>query len=575
MQVTGKQKILLILVFLSLITWYFAKMVPGLYQLEQQAKTNSVRSEHIKVSSLPWFGLKLENVQYDSNNVEPDSEIYDQPKISWQAPTVNLEFALRPGLLLNYNISKIIINEPIIHIESPAKFQQSLKLAKLKQQFGMPNLILNDSFKLSIHNATIKLPGFELTDVNLHTTSISEQTPFSANITGKWQQHAFKASAIFVPSPNGIKLNNLHFKLDKLSDKFGMSNIKINTDASIIGRQVKFDNFVIMTPEARLQGGLTFDILEPKQTSGALELPIAPCQNVLTSLGLKPSTDPKLLADCSGSVKWQNQLLELELDALDLSAKAKFNLAMKNDPGATLKLKGGKLAYFYYNDLTNNQNTNNLNTKASKQLTPINLNKIIHKWFTNILWEETTLGNLLIKQIKCRRNFKSLSCQLDDYNLRMHDLNSGAVRLENTNIDVLLKALGTSTNNLNGKIFGTINWSKQPQAFAYKARLRSPELIIKNWPTTELLQTLNKQNLRLKIQKADGQLHKLQNIKIKLQGLNDILNFNEISFANIKANGILDIASGALAIDIKQLKQEFNLIGNWPDALYILLVNII
>ncbi len=524
---------------------YFAKLVPGLAKSHLEPNHKALNYQEISVHKWPWFGLRLKQANYKSTT------------FSWRAPSLDLEIALKPAFFSKHYISKISMKNPeFIFKGDLEKWRNGLKINLLPETIGLPEMSFYENFKISIQNASFRVNKLSLDHVSINTTTIQNNVPFTLTIQGDWQQHPFKFSALMTKSAQGIRLDNTHLTIEHLSKAFGMSYIKINSDLLVNNHNLTLSNLAIMTPEVRAQGQAKINLSDLGNSSGFLEMPGAPCRNILNNLNLVLDTKKSFLKNCSGKIKWQAKKLDIMLDSDDLSANAKLNLANAGDPQSELNLKAG-----------------NINSLFSKNKSKIVLNKLLTHWFNKIVWGKPKLGRMLMEQVTCNKVNNTFVCnanitQKAHFKVNLKDFDSGTVRLTNITPAMAFSVIGSNLSNiLTGEFNGKLSWHRNLSTLIYKGSISSPELTLIDWHLRDYL--ANKE-ITDKIVKVNGKIEKWSGLSIIFSGLNDILNFNKVTADDFYANGIVDLGSGALSIDLKAKERQFNLLGKWPDEIYLL-----
>lgn len=547
----------IIFVILSIIStstyYYFNMIVPNLENLtsnwQKDKKLDLIKFRRISPVLWPWFGIRLEQVSFSNNG-----------ELKWQAPKIELELSLKSAALAENRINHIRIYNPRIELKTKLiNWQKQLNETSLPETIGFPAILTNRSLEVEISHANFKLKETELIDVNAHASRIQKDNPFTLSINGSWQQHPFDFSVLITDYPKIIKFDNMHLSLNEMAKKYGMSNVKINSDAYYNKERNKLvlNNLVLMTPEARLQGKIGVELSEELASHGNIILPAAPCRQILDDLNLRLGADKDFLARCSAQADWQDNNLNFTLSTVDFKAVGKMLL---NDPKSEkneIKLLGG-----------------NINILKPVKSGEVSISDRLDAWFSKLEWRDTYLNNLPVNIVACKKQGYITNCKLNDNIItRLKGNHSGHLALRRLSPKEIMQATGKNPEiDIEGEISGYYSWRVDSGITTYSGSLDSNKIVLNNIDIKSALKhNALSQNLIIK----KGGVNTWKKFRLEFQGLNDITRINYLKLvandSNISASGILDLGSGVYSIELLSRVKRYNLIGKWPENIRLLL----
>lgn len=537
------KKYFLILPIAYLLYFITIKVIPNINHTKLLMETTKYKS-HNK-NKWPWFGLNLYGVNYTDKY------------LALKTNNVKLELNIFDALFNEFKVHKIIIEQPKIEMTGSLN---SLKSNFQNSSFPFDHVYgdikLNNIFKISIHGAKITFNNYILENANIHTTDIQPNNPFSINIEGTWGDHPLTFSALVTKSGRKIKLENTHLTFKNMSKQYGMSYIKINSDIDIVGDDIIFSNLAIMSPEARLQGEAELN-LKDFTSRGSLELPTAPCKNVIHNLNIKLDNPPEFLNSCNAKLKWLNSEINFSVAGSKITATGNLNSSNNN---SILNITGG--------------NIKDILTGSNERYS---LSSYITEWFPQIIWQNLSFGKLKLKQVICNKSSKMYcKAKIDEnaeFDAIFSNIKEGVINARNISPAMLFQAMGINNNQITGIInVSNLAWDNKNNIQSYRGQIYSDLIKIKDWP---LAKNLNNGEASQKLEINSSNLEAWQHVNIYFSGLNKIININNFKARTdgiVNANGIIDLSSGAISLEIQHKSGKYTLIGKLPESAYLIKV---
>lgn len=516
--------------------FYFAIMSPKLEQIAGNLFKDT-RSSTIKAKAWPWFGFQILNAKLSGNGYDID------------VPEVDLELSLKDAAVGDYKINKVTIK----NARGNVKAIQDILTGEI---FGIKGVSLSEEISLGVINAKI---NDNISNLNIAAYNISKSMPYTLNVNCNWRNYPIEFSTLISNKDNLIKMDNSHLSLSDLSKNYVTSTLKINSDMTYdtVNKKMLFTNLVATTPELRAQGKIKVDLANGIITSGKIELPPSPCQQILNYIGYDVSETKEFLARCTGNFNWQEHELEFDISTEDLKANGKINLKDEASKGNTLEIYGSQI-----------------DIMQSVKKADLSIFDLFYKWFSQISWHDTQYNNFKIKDINCFKNADLMSCDAngdDNTKLKLKEmnLNSGTILLDNFNSKQIYNLLGVKPIiNFDAEIAGSYTWQKNQGTLAYDGNITAKNITINNWNLEELI---SDKALSQKLVFTSTNKDSWQKATLVLRGLNDIMHIRKISLVrdkdSVSGHGIVDIGSGSLSLELTGAKHDYNILGKWPDSI--------
>lgn len=401
---------------------YFKFLKIDIESISSEIKRQSSDINIAKVQTLrfPNFGVSLKDVQYSPSSI-----------LNWTAKKLDLEINFGSAIYSEYLVEKFTINGMKIKINGNlTSWLKSLTPQNIMKKVGLKGLASYKKLAIIVNDASLTLNDNKFSNLSVQIGKIEHDEPYSINLAGIWNDKQFKISSLVNVKDSIISFENSHLKVYNINDNPSIANININSDIfyDFKKNHLNFKNLVIMAPEVRAQGNVK--VIDGK-SHGALDIPPAPCQDILQAIGYKFD----IFEQCQGKLNWDDRVFQFKISDNSSLVYGNFNLSKKTDVGNIINIQNINLASI-------------LNSKIAKQ--------ILFEWFQKINFKNSQFNPL-----SCQKVLDSkFTCKINnkDYDLHIETSspNKAILFFKQIPADLLKESFKTDIGNIQGNISGKI-----------------------------------------------------------------------------------------------------------------------